>query len=244
MTGFWPLIRKEVLEQSRTWKFLAMAGVFTLIAILGASIFRTVLGVTDKPHGLEQAREALGNIGGTITFLGTFLVIVVSMGALAGERASGTAAMTLSKPVTRTAFVAAKLAGIALSIVGAIAISGTVTYVLVLVLFADSGVARFALGTMVSATLLLFIASVAFFWSAMFSRPLLAGGIAFAVYVMLNILRAVPHTERYLPVVLIDWATSIIRADTTDQWPAFAITWGCIALLSLGAWAIFRLKEL
>lgn len=244
MTGFWPLMRKEILEQHRTWKFLAMAIVFTLIAVLGPTIFRIVAAVQDKPLGLEEAREVLGGVGATITFLGTFLAIFISMGSLAGERASGTAAMTLSKPVSRSAFVTAKLVGLALTIVGALAIAGTVVYVLVLLLLADGGPARFALGIGVSATLLLFVASVAFFWSAMFSRPLLAGGITLAVYVVLNILRAVPHAERYLPVAVMDWATSIMRAKTSDQWPAFAITCGCIVLLSLGAWAVFRRKEL
>ena len=34
MNGFWALARKEVLEQRRSWTFLALAGVFTALALL------------------------------------------------------------------------------------------------------------------------------------------------------------------------------------------------------------------
>ena len=245
MTGVWALTRKELLEQRRTRKFLAMAIVFTLTAVLGPVIFRIVQHFQDKPHGVEEAVEALENIGGEIIpFFGTFLVIIIAMGSLAGERASGTAAMTLSKPVTRSAFVAAKFVGVALSIFGAVAIAGTVAYLLTLLLFANGGLGRFALGLMINATFLLYVGSIALFWSAMFSRPLLAGGITGALMIVQLNLLAIPHTDRYWPILIPQWATSIIRDDATDQWPGFAIAWGLIALLSVASWAIFRRKEL
>ena len=244
MTGFWTLARKELLEQRRTWKFVAIVVVLTLPAILGPTIFAIVTRVRDEPHGLAEAMEALEGIGETMTFLGIFLTIIIAMGVLAQERASGTAAMTLSKPVTRGAFVAAKFVGLVLAIFGAVAIASIVAYVLTLLLFANGGLGRFALGMVVNATFLLFIGSIAFFWSAMFTRQLLAGGIAFAVFIVLNILRAVPDTERYLPVASTDWAASIIRGETGDEWPGFAIACGSIVLLSLAAWGIFRRKEL
>ena len=244
MTGFWVLARKELLEQRRTRKFLAMAVVFTLVAVVGPVIFRIVQHFQDEPHGVEQAAEALEGTGGTIPFLGMFLAIIITMGTLANERASGTAAMTLSKPVTRSAFVAAKFLGIGVSIFGAVAISGTIAYLLILFLFADGGVGRFALGLLIGATYLLFISSITLFWSAVFSRQLLAGGIAFGLLIVQGILTAIPHTERYWPVNSFDWSQSIIRDETTDQWPGFAIACGLIVLLSVGAWAIFRRKEL
>ena len=245
MTGLWVLTRKELLEQRRTWKFLAMAGVFAIVAVLGPGVFAIVQRVNDNPRGANEAREALYTIGGEIIpTLGTFLVIIIAMGALANERATGTAAMTLSKPVTRSAFVAAKFLGLFLSIFGAVAVGAIVAYVLTLLLFADGGLGRFAIGVTVSATYLLFIASMALFWSALFSRQMVAGGITFALFIALNILRVVPHAERYLPVASPDWATSIIRAETTDHWPTFAIACGLIALLPLAALAVFRRKEL
>ncbi len=245
MTGFWVLARKEVLEQRRTKKFLALVVVFTLVAVLSPSIFAIVLTVQDEPRGLEQAREILSEVGGgVIPALGTFLAIVITMGALANERATGTAAMTLSKPVTRSAFVSAKFLGLLLSIFGAMVIAAATAYVLTLILFADVGLGRFALGIVVSATYLLFIGSVTLFFSAFLTRQLLVGGIAFVTYIVLNILRVVPHAERYLPVASPEWSLSIIRSETNDYWPAFAIACGLIVVLNVAAWAVFRGKEL
>ena len=244
MTGFWALARKELLEQWRTRKFLAMAGVFTLVAVLGPVIFRIVQRFQDEPHGVEEAVEALEGTGGTITFLGIFLAIIITMGTLANERASGTAGMTLSKPVTRGAFVATKFLGIAGSIFGAVAIAGIVAYLLILLLFADGGVGRYALGLLISATFILYIGSITFFWSAMFSRQLLAGGIALGLFFTQGIFQVIPNTDRYWPINTIDWAQSIIRDETNDQWPGFAIACGLIILLSVGSWAVFRRKEL
>ena len=170
MNGLATLARKEILDQRRTWKFVAMAVVLALPAILGPTIFAIVTRVRDDPHGLAEAMEALENIGGTMTFLGVFVTIIIVMGLLASERDSGTAAMTLSKPVTRSAFVAAKALGLTLSIFGVVAIASSVAYLLTLILFANGGLARFAQGMGVNATFLLFIGSVAFFWSAMFTR--------------------------------------------------------------------------
>ena len=244
MTGFWVLLRKEILEQRRTWKFVAMAAILSLPAILGPTSFAIITRVRDEPHGFVQAVEGLEAIAQSMTFLGTFIAIVISMGVLATERASGTAAMTLSKPVTRSAFVAAKALGLLASIAIGVIVASTIGYVLILILFGDGGLGRFATGMVINGAALLFIAFIALFWSAMFTRQLLAGGLAFATFIVLNTLRAIPHADRYLPVVAPDWAASIIRAETPDGWPAFVILCGCLVLLPLAAWVIFRRKEL
>ena len=245
MTGFWALARKEVLEQRRTWKFVAIAVVLTIPAILVPTVASIVSHVQNEPQGVRAVREGLSELGGgVLPTLGTFLVIIITMGALAGERATGTAAMTLSKPVTRSAFVSAKLFALALSIFGAIAIASTVGYFLTTILFVSTGLGRFALAMVISAIYLVFIGSLVLFWSAMFSRQQLAAGISFAVFIALNILRTVPHAERYLPVSTPDWSMSIIRAETNDYWPAFGIACGLIVVLSVGSWVVFRRKEL
>ena len=161
MTGFWVLVQKELLEQRRTKKFLALALVFTFLAVVPPTIFRTVVHFQEGAHGVEQAREALENIiGGMMPVFGTGVVIIIAMGALANERASGTAAMTLSKPVARSAFVAAKLLALGASIFGAVAVGGAVVYILTLILFADGGVGRFALGLLITSTYLWYVGAI------------------------------------------------------------------------------------
>ena len=167
------------------------------------------------------------------------------MGSLASERAAGTAAMTLTKPVTRSAFVAARFLGFVLSIFGALAIASAVMYILTLILFDDGGPARFAGFIAVTGIYLVFIGSIAFFWSAMFSQQLVAGGIALVLFIAQIPLSTIPHTERYWPLHAPGWGFEyVMQGNDNDQWPAFAIACGSIVLLSIGAWVVFRRKEL
>ena len=246
MTGFWALARKEVLEQRRTWRFLALVGIFTALALLVSVIAFIVTEVREDPQGVEEARGLLEGFGFATTGLGTLLAIIVAMGSLASERASGTAAMTLSKPVSRAAFVTVKFLGLVLAIFASLAVSSAIMYILTLILFDDGGLGRFAAFIAIIGVYLVFIASTSFFWSAMCSRQLLAGGLALFLFVAQQPLQAIPHTWRYLPVHIPQWAFSFmdVEGSERDNWPAFAIACGFIALLSVGAWAVFRRKEL
>jgi len=65
--------------------------------------------------GAERLREGTQlffQLGGFAALIGA---VLVTQGALVGERRSGTAAWVLTKPTTRTAFVLAKFVGITLS---------------------------------------------------------------------------------------------------------------------------------
>ena len=246
MTGFWALARKEVLEQRRTWRFLALVGIFTALAILISVIAFIVTEVREEPQGVQEARDLLEGFGFATTGLGTLLAIIVAMGSLAAERDSGTAAMTLSKPVTRAAFVTSKFLGLVFAVFAALAVGSAVMYILTLILFDDGGLGRFAAFMAIIGVYLVFIASISFFWSAMFTRQLLAGGLALVLFIAQQPLQAIPHTDRYLPIHTAQWAFSFMDVDAGDRdyWPAFAIACGLIAVLSVGAWGVFRRKEL
>ena len=246
MTGFWALARKEVLEQRRTWRFLALVGIFTALALLIGIIPYIVTEVRDEPQGVEEARDLLKAFGFTTTLLGTLLTIVVAMGSLASERASGTAAMTLSKPVTRAAFVTVKFLGLAFAVFASLAVASAVMYILTLILFDDSGLGGFAGFMAAIGVYLVFIASITFFWSAMFTRQLLAAGLAVFLWIAQLPLSEIPHTQRYWPINTVEWGLSFIDIEGSerDYWTAFVIACGFIAVLSVGAWAVFRRKEL
>ena len=244
MTGFWALTRKEVLEQRRTWKFLAMVGVFTVVALIVSIVPYIVTEVRDEQMADSAALDLLQSFSFTIIGLGTLLSIIISMGSLANERANGTAAMTLSKPVTRAAFVAPKFLGLVVSVYAALAISSAVMYILTLILVGDGGLAEFAALMAVIGVYMVFIGSIAFFWSGMFTRQLVAGGLALLLFVVQPPLLAIPHTERYWPISTPTWGLSFMEAGDREAWPAFLIACGLIALLSTGAWAVFRRKEL
>ena len=220
MTGFWVLARKELLEQRRSWKFVALVAIFAGLALLITLIHAIVDQVNDLPNTASEARDVLRGFGIVVTTIGTFLAIIVGMGSLAGERASGTAAMTLSKPVTRSAFVSTKFLGLVASIFASLAISCAVLYVLTMILIGSGGLVGFATYMAVIGVYLVFIGSIAFFWSAMFTRPLLAGGIALLLFIAQVPLSEIPRTQRYWPMHTVQWADSLfpdVRSRPIDE---------------------------
>ena len=234
MNGFWALARKEVLEQRRSWTFLALAGVFTALALLTTIVPFIVALFQDWDRGADDARSVLLAFGFVTIALGTLLAIIVSMGSLAGERASGTAAMTMSKPVTRFAFVSAKFVGLVLSIFAALAIASVIKYVLTLFMFDDGGLVGFAHFIAIIGVYLVFIGSIAFFWSGMFSRQLLAGGIALVIFIALFPLSEIPHTQRYWPINTVEWAENVFPEVEGAQGPIDEVIVSSLPLIVVG----------
>ena len=242
MTGFWPLLRKEMLELRRTWRALSIFAIFALVAVVVPVIARIVIWVRDI--GLTPGADMMEGIGITITVLGTFMAIILTMGALAQERASGTAAMTLSKPVTRGAFVAAKFVSMIVALGAALAGAWLVAFVAVTLLFEYPGFVAPVLGFAVIGGYLLYIGSTAFFFSSMMKAHLGAGGMAFGAYVLMQPLNAIPHTYRYLPTNTVDYAASVLNGHANNTWPALLIGLAAsVVLLGLSS-LIFRTKEL
>lgn len=248
MTGFWTLISKELLEQQRTWRLLGAAAFFAAVALLVAVIPFIISLFTDLERDGELARGLLEAYGGTTATLGALVAIVFGMGVLANERASGTAGMVLSKPVSVAAFVSARFAGMASSIFLGFAAGSIVMFILTTILIGYYDAVTFAIYMSIIGFYLIFVSSLTFFWSGMFSRQMLAGGIALVLFIIQLPLTAIPKTQDYWPINLVLWATNISGITEGgrigDAWQTFPIALGCIVLFAVGAWAVFRRKEL
>ena len=246
MNGFWALVKKEALEQRRTWKLAGMAGVYTFLGLAIVVVAFIVAEVQDEPRTSDLAEGLLYAFGFTLTGVGTFIAIIISMGAIAGERASGTAAMTLSKPVTRLAFVAVKFIGLVLSIYIAIAVASGIMFLATVILIDTWSAWRFFLFMAIVGVYLVFNASVAFFWSGMFSRQLLAGGLAVLIFFVLTPLAGIPKTGGYWPIDLIEFAGNVADEESAvnGTWKSLAVSLAAIAALASGSWLVFRRKEL
>ena len=113
------LLRKELREQWRSNRLLVVAAVLVAMGILGpltARYMNEMLGsIPGTPEGLEAvlppptAELAVNELAENLAQFGLILALLVPMAAVVGEKTSGTAALTLSKPVSRGAFLAAKL---------------------------------------------------------------------------------------------------------------------------------------
>ncbi len=127
--GFANLLHKENGEwwHTRRWWTQSLLWLLIINGILAIGLW--VVPVMD-PEEVLDVTEKTGTFLQLMTFFPMFAVIIITQGAIIGEKQSGTAAWVLSAPVSRSAFVLAKLVANGLGfLVTIILIQGLVAYV-------------------------------------------------------------------------------------------------------------------
>src|SRR3972149_4364662 len=130
------LLRKELLEQWRTYRMLIVAAVMLVFGmtspLLGRYTREIISQLPNSPPELitlippPTVADAVLQYAENLVQFGAILAILIPMGAVAQEWERGTAAMLLSKPVSRETFISAKflallatfLIGVALAAAG------------------------------------------------------------------------------------------------------------------------------
>ena len=111
MTGFGVLMRKELLEQWRTWRMLVVGIVFAIFGIGSPILARytpelvkalasdQLAGAIPTPTITDAIVQFQKNLGQT----GILAAILLAMGSVAVEKERGTAALLLTKPASLAA---------------------------------------------------------------------------------------------------------------------------------------------
>jgi ABC-2 type transport system permease protein len=187
---------------------------------------------------VDQLAKNLGQFGGLIA-------VLLAMGAVATERERGTAAMILSKPVSRAGFLVAKLAAIGLTLGIATAIASAGAWFYTLVLFDPLPVAGVAAAAALQWLTLMAWATITFLGSTITRSSLAAGGLGIVAFVVVGILGVLPNVGRYLPTGLGAPARALAlgQSDADVVGPIVA-TLALIGAVTLTAWLVFRRQDL
>ena len=253
MSGFAALLRKELLEQWRTMRLPLVATVFLLVGLsspllarftpeilraVGGDQFQIVLPTPTAAAAYDQLAKNLGQFGALVA-------VLLAMGSVATEKERGTAALILTKPASRGAFLLAKIVaiGTTLGISTAIAAAGAWFYTLILF-------EPLPLGGVVAALVLQWLAlvayaSITFLGSTLTRSALAAAGLGVAAFIVLGILGIVPAIGRYLPTGLGAPARALALGQPgVDALGPTVASVALIAGLLLIAWLAFRRQEL
>ncbi|ASJ53782.1 hypothetical protein BP422_09580 [Brevibacillus formosus] len=113
-----PMIRKEFNELVRTYKILIVPIVFIALMITQPITMKMLPDILANSTGLPEgavikiptpsAPEVLSTAISKFSSLGTFVLILIVMGSIAGEKASGVASMVFVKPISRAKYYLAK----------------------------------------------------------------------------------------------------------------------------------------
>jgi len=253
VTGLPALLRKELLEQWRTRRLPIVAVVFIAFGIASPILARYLPEIVKSLGGgglqiqvpQPTARDAVDQFLKNLGQAGVLTAILLAMGSVANEKERGTAALILSKPAGRGAFLVAKVAAIGLTLLLSLVPASLVAYLYTSILFAPPGVVGW-----VAMTLLLFLSLVGytaltFLGSTLTRSALAAAAIGVSGLVGLALVSALPNVSRFTPGGLSQPAMALaVGADAGDLvWPVLA-NLGLVAALVLVAWLAFRRQEL
>lgn len=192
----WALLSKEWIETLRSYRILFVPLLFALLSIsqpVGDHLLPHLLKTASSlPPGtvlkipMPTPPEVLQSILGQLGQIGVLVLILVGMGSIAGERASGVAAVVLSKPVGRGAYFGAKLAMYSLLAAFALLLGalGGAYYTNVLIGPVSWGPALF--GALLYLPVLLLAVAAAIAASAALPSPVAAGGTALLFVIAAN----------------------------------------------------------
>lgn len=249
---FMVALRKELLEQWRTRRMLVLAVVLILFGLLSPLLARytpEIIGMFPEAEGLADlippptTADAVAQYLENMSQFGVILALLLAMGSVAQEKERGTAAMMLVKPLPRWAFLGAKFAALFITFAIGLALAGAGAYYYTYLLFEPLDLGRWlALNGLVLLYLMVYV-SLTVLCSVLMRSPAAAGGLAFALLIILAVPGVAPQIGRYLPGHLISLAGGVMLGGG-QQWMAVWVSVGLIVASLAGAWLVFRRQEL
>jgi ABC-2 type transport system permease protein len=231
MKGYISLLKKELREQYRTHRLLIVIAIFTLFGIgtpLLLKFLPEILKLSGETIQIQvsapTAVQSFTEFAGTIGQIGIVVAVLIGMGIVANELRHGTAVMTLSKPVSRAAFVSAKLTAISLTFLLALTVAASFCFFYTDLLIEDTDAIAFFQSNLLMGLFLVFCLAITVLFSCLFRNSLAAGGIAIAIVISQMMMSGVPVIGDYLPGKLLEWGTGIITGIGQSYWWALGVT--------------------
>jgi ABC-2 type transport system permease protein len=253
MRGFWVLLRKELAEQFRTSKVIIVAAVFLFFG-LGTPLLTKYTPELIKAVGTggitiempaPTSGDSLTKYTSTMAQFGVLMAVLVAMGAIAREVEMGTAAMVLSKPVGRLAFILAKLKAEAFTFLVALILGGLACWGYTVLLFGDANATGFLYQNLLLGLFFVLCLGITLLFSSLMTSQLAAGGLALALIILLSVVGSLPWVGRYLPGQLINWGNRLVsKIPGTTEWGAVGVVVLLVALSIYFTWLGLRKKEL
>lgn len=256
MMGFRVLLIKELREQFRTNRMVAVAAVFVLFGILGPVTDRYMKelidaigsqsgGFTIQVPGPSLPND-LGQITKNLSEFGIICALLLAMGSVAWEKERGTAGMIMTKPASRAAFLAAKLVAISITLGVAVILGCGLGYVYTALLYPSV----FPLGGYIAMavilwwTIVIFVA-ITLLGSTLTRSAIAAAGLGLVALLVLGILVPIPLIGPWSPLGLLTPASHLaLGEDAGNFLGPLLFNIALVPALFGVTWLVFRRQEL
>lgn len=253
MIGLGPLLRKELLEAWRTRRALVVAIVFTafgiaspylarylpeLIKSLAGGQVQIVIPPPTVGDAIDQFQKNLGQAG-------ILTAVLLAMGSVAVEKERGTAALVLSKPASRGAYLLAKMLAMAATLGVGLLLASVGGYAYTALLFKALPGIGWAAMTGLLLLMLVVYAALTFLGSVLTRSAIAAAGIGVAGLVVVGVVSVLPTIGAYTPGGLSAPGRALaLGADPGQLVGPVLVNLGLLAGLFAVAWVAFRRQEL
>jgi len=245
---------KEWLEQRRTYRLLIVGLVFLLFGLASPLLAKFTPEIIKMVPGGNQIAlvippptmaDAVGQYLKNLTQFGLVLALLIGMGMVSQEKDKGTAAMLLAKPLSRSAFLLAKPAALALTFFIGTILAAAAGYYYTLLLFEAPQIS----GWLGMNALLLVYFGVYIALSILAStlnKSILASGLMAAGFaILLALIELIPSAKNVLTGGLLTWAGNLALGMTSEPaWGALGVCLGIIAAALTIATLVFRRQEI
>ena len=246
--------RKEAVEIVRTWRIWVLPAIILLFAITAPLLARFTpeivgavagnqLGGVTLPPG--TALDASGQWIKNLSQITLFALIIIYGGIVSSETSSGTAILVLTKPMSRTAFVAVKAVIHSAFLVVLALLGALVTWGLTAAVFGEAPAGPVWSSTLVWIVLGVFYIALMTFFSVLIPSAAGAAGAGMGAFVLLTIAGLWKPLADHSPAGLAGRAAALAAGQKVPDllWPVLVSLVAAVALVVAAA-LLFRRKEL
>lgn len=192
------LFQKEWLEQWRNLKWVWVPIVFILLSIMDPITTYYMPQIMDSLGGLPEGalfdipmpspEEAIMMSLSQLSSLGVLVIILISMGTIAGERNSGVMELILVKPVTHFNYVTAKWAAHLVLILASFTLGMLMSWYYVSLLFGYISFSAFLYLLLFYGLWLIFVVSLTIFYNSFIKKPGMVAFLSIATLMVLSVI--------------------------------------------------------
>jgi len=252
---FFLMMQKEWKELLKTYRLLFVPVLFTILMVAQPITTKLLPALLENSDALPpgtvlqietpSAIQVLGTVISKFELLGALILILITMGAVAGERLSGVAAMVLVKPVGRAKYFFAKAMSYSLLAIVSLTVGMLVASYYTEFYFGDLDWNHILLGTAVYFPNLVMIVSLALFGSSFVKSPVGAGGVALVLYFVLTMVpQYIGAIKSFTPSAL---SSNVVNILTNQSYeiisPVIGVSVLSLAFLVAG-WFLLEKQEI
>lgn len=204
------LFKKELHENWHNKKWIWVPLVMILLAIMDPLSYYYLPQILDTVGGVPDGSvfeipeiiptDAIMMSIGQLKMFGVLIIILISMGTIAGEKSRGITEIILVKPIAYHHYITAKWAQYFILIIFSLFISLLTSWYYITILFGDLAFSILLMVALFYGIWYVFVLTVTFFYNTLFNSPGLVAAMSLVTIIIMSIFNMIfGHTLTWFP---------------------------------------------